>query len=95
VGLQRYREWTRSVLSMSRQGSPNLAIRAFAYLGLVGLAIVAAAVLAGLLRVIPVSASLGLGYGGLLFIGVGVRGVYRARRLRNREPKVAVPGRDR
>ena len=70
---------------MNRAPEYSVAIRAFAYSALVGAVIVVAALIAGLVRAIPVNAALGLGAAGLLLATVCLREVRRAVLLRRKE----------
>ena len=70
---------------MNRAPAYAVAIRAFAYSATVGAAIVVVALIAGLLKAIPVSAALGLGAAGLLMATVCLREVRRAVVLRRKE----------
>lgn len=70
---------------MNRAPDYSVAIRAFAYSALVGAVIVVAALIAGLVRAIPVGAALGLGAAGLLLATVCLREVRRAVLLRRKE----------
>ena len=70
---------------MSRESGYSAAIRAFAYSALFGTVIVVAALIAGLVRAIPVGGALGLGAAGLLLATVCLREVRRAVLLRRKE----------
>ncbi len=70
---------------MNREPGYSAAIRAFAYSALFGTVIVVAALIAGLVRAIPVGAALGLGAAGLLLATVCLREVRRAVLLRRKE----------
>ena len=70
---------------VDRESGYSVAIRAFAYSALVGAVIVVAALIAGLIRAIPVGAALGLGAAGLLLATVCLREVRRAVLLRRKE----------
>ena len=70
---------------VDRESGYSVAIRAFAYSALVGAVIVVAALIAGLVRAIPVGAALGLGAAGLLLATVCLREVRRAVLLRRNE----------